>query len=75
MADILFLGGPSGVGKSSFGRDHVANEGWVHIESDHILLPMVSMCRNSEGSGMNSYYDCFPGHCTRSYQLEFGAQI
>jgi chloramphenicol 3-O-phosphotransferase len=34
MAKILFLGGPSGSGKSSFASQHLTSLGWIHLEID-----------------------------------------
>lgn len=34
MAKILFLGGPSGSGKSSFASEYLTSLGWIHLEID-----------------------------------------
>ena len=34
MAKILFLGGPAGVGKSTFASGYLVAQGWRHIEID-----------------------------------------
>jgi hypothetical protein len=34
MSKILFLAGPSGVGKSYFASECLANRGWLHLEID-----------------------------------------
>src|SRR5437867_11626212 len=33
-AKILFLGGPSGSGKSSFASEYLTSLGWIHLEID-----------------------------------------
>jgi adenylate kinase family enzyme len=34
MTKILFLGGPSGSGKSSFAARYLTSLGWIHLEID-----------------------------------------
>jgi hypothetical protein len=37
MSKFLFLGGPSGSGKSFFASVHVSKRGWLHLEIDRFL--------------------------------------
>lgn len=53
MSKILFLGGPSGSGKSHFASEYLTSRGWVHLEIDQFPNDGISE------HGLRTLWDAF----------------